>query len=147
MNRRDFVAAAGVIAAVAATRSAMAAEPAHQHGAHAGPAHPRLIESSAHCVMAGQACLQHCFETLAAGDTSLAVCAKTANDLVAMCRTLQGFAAANSPHLVALAKVALAVCGDCEAECRKHEAHHATCKACADACKDCADECRKLGAA
>ncbi len=144
MNRRHFLAAAGTVTAVAAASKAVAAEMDHSHHHGASP-NTMLVMTSAHCVMAGEACLQHCLDTFIGGDTTLAVCAKKVTDLISVCRSLQELAAANSTHVKALAKVTLAVCLDCEKECRKHE-KHATCKACADACLDCAAECRKLGA-
>jgi hypothetical protein len=36
---------------------------------------------------------------------------------------------ADSPHVKDLAKVVSGICGDCEAECKKHEKH--------SVCKDC----------
>jgi Cys-rich four helix bundle protein (predicted Tat secretion target) len=143
MNRRDFFATAGAVAAIG-VGTAMAAEKHDHH--YGGSMHGKLIETASNCITTGQACIQHCFESFAAGDTSLAACAKTVTEAIYVCQTLQAMAAANSPHLKAMSKIALAVCLDCEKECRKHEAKHQTCKACAEACKACADECKKLGA-
>jgi hypothetical protein len=43
-------------------------------------------------------------------------------------------ASTKSRHAAALAKVAVDVSRDCEAECRKHAEKHPICKACGDAC-------------
>jgi Cys-rich four helix bundle protein (predicted Tat secretion target) len=145
MNRRHFLAAAGTVTAVAAASRSVAAEADHAHHHHGASPNTMLIMSSAHCIMTGEACLQHCLDSFIGGDTTLAVCAKKVTDLITICRSLQGLAIANSPYLIAQSKIALAVCIDCEKECRKHE-KHATCKACADACLECAAECRKLAA-
>ena len=51
-------------------------------------------------------------------------------------------AAQGSKHLAKYAKVAMEVCQDCEAECRKHESEHQVCKDCASACAACAKECK-----
>jgi Cys-rich four helix bundle protein (predicted Tat secretion target) len=145
MNRRELFTAVGAATLVAAAVPAMAAN--HDSHAHhgAGP-NAKLIETSVHCVMTGNVCLQHCFTTFAAGDTSLARCAVQVNELAAVCTALQEIAAGNSAHLKAMSKVVMAVCQDCEKECRKHEAKHESCKACADACSECYAECKKIAA-
>jgi hypothetical protein len=43
------------------------------------------------------------------------------------------------------AKVCVAVCSDCEDECRKHEFHHIECKNCAEACAAMIKACQSLG--
>jgi Cys-rich four helix bundle protein (predicted Tat secretion target) len=106
------------------------------------PANQKLIDTASDCVKTGQACIAHCFQAFAAGDTSLAACGRIVDQMLSVCGTLQKLAAAGSSNLPGLTKVALAVCEDCEKECRKHAQHHATCKACAEACKACADACR-----
>jgi Cys-rich four helix bundle protein (predicted Tat secretion target) len=134
----------------AAAQAAPAAAPEHDHAHHhaddAGRPYKALADSAAHCATTGQECLTHCIEMFQAGDTSLADCARSVRGLVAICRALEDLALSNSGHVPALSKVVLNVCTECEAQCRKHAAHHATCKACVDACAACADECRKVGA-
>ncbi|MEO5349768.1 MAG: four-helix bundle copper-binding protein [Magnetococcus sp. YQC-3] len=145
MNRREFMSTAGVAAtAVLLAQNAIAAE---KPDAHAGHDHPKpnlpLIQSAAHCMMVGQMCIQHCMMVFSTGDTSLIECAKSVSDLLTVCNALQQLAIAQSPHLPAMAELAVKVCDACERECRKHESKHAACKACADACKACSIECRK----
>jgi Cys-rich four helix bundle protein (predicted Tat secretion target) len=144
LDRRDILSIFGAV--VCTTLPAMAAEDhsAHMHAAAAGaaPANKKLIDTASDCVKTGQACIAHCLQSFAAGDTSLAACAKSVDQMLSVCATLEKLASVGSPNLPAMAKVALAVCEDCEKECRKHADKHDTCKACADACKACADACR-----
>jgi Cys-rich four helix bundle protein (predicted Tat secretion target) len=144
MNRRDLITAAGAATAAILAAPAMAAEHDHHHGAMAAPANAKIIASALDCVKTGDACLAHCFDSFAMGDTSLAVCAKKVDELIAVCAALAKLASNNSAQLVAYAKAAAQVCQACEKECRKHADKHATCKACADACVACAEECAKL---
>lgn len=169
MNRREFITTSSATAAfvllaqnalseekqAAAPAPAAPASPHAGHAGHVGPApvmpplpklnpYMNLIQASNHCLMVAQMTLQHCMMTLAIGDRSLVECAKILNDLGSVCSTLQHLAVANSPFTPAMAKVAMEVCLASEKECRKHEAVHQPCKACADACKLCAEECRKV---
>jgi Cys-rich four helix bundle protein (predicted Tat secretion target) len=66
--------------------------------------------------------------------------------MLSTCGTLAKLASLKSSHLPAMAKLALAVCQECEAECLKHADKHAACKACGEACAACAAECRKVAA-
>ena len=149
MNRRELIASAGGAALVLAAGTASADE--HMdHAAmmdHSGMAmatpNAGLIDTASICIKAGQACLAHCLSSFAAGDTSLAACATSVDQMLSVCATLEKLASAGSPRLPEMARLAMTVCLDCEKECRKHEMHHATCKACADACKACAVECQK----
>lgn len=144
MNRREILSAAGTFAAAAFVAPAMAEE--HMHHDHAAMMAPnaKLIATALDCVRTGDACQAHCFDALVAGDLSLAACAKTVDEVIAVCGTLAKLASHNSPNLAAYAKAAALVCKTCEAECRKHADKHATCKACAEACVACAEECGKL---
>ena len=149
MNRRDVIAAAGMAAVAVASGKALAEDHDHEHEhghehAHHAMANGALIAAAFDCLKTGQFCLAHCLESFTTGDTALAGCAKSVDQMLAVCGTLAKLAAAGSPHLGAAAKLALALCKDCEKECRKHADQHATCKACADSCKACAEECGKL---
>lgn len=146
MNRRDIFAVFGALAASILPAFAEEDHSAHMHAAAAGTGATqpnwKLVETASDCVKTGQACIAHCFASFAAGDTSLAACARSVDQMMSVCGTLEKLAAAGSPQLSALSKVALAICDDCEKECQKHADHHATCKACAESCKACADACR-----
>jgi Cys-rich four helix bundle protein (predicted Tat secretion target) len=152
MNRRELFAAAAGAATFMAAGTALAADEHAGHASHEGTAAPTDVPNAAilatadRCSNAGQTCVNHCLSLFVAGDNSVAGCAKTAYQMTAVCLALARLAAAGSPHLPALAKVAINTCSDCEKECRKHEDHHAVCKACAEACAACIAECKKIAA-
>ena len=103
-----------------------------------------LIEATGDCISKGEVCLAHCLMMLADGNSEMAVCAKTVNQTLAICRALQSLAAQGSPLTAALAKVAVDACLDCEKECRKHEDEHQACKACREACSECVKQCKAI---
>lgn len=146
MDRREVLSILATSICTALPARAEENHAAHMHSAAAttaaAPVNRRLVDAASDCVKAGQACLVHCMEAFSAGDTSLVACARLVDQMLSVCGTLQKLAAAGSPRLGDMAKVALAICDDCEKECRKHADHHATCKACAEACKACGDACR-----
>jgi Cys-rich four helix bundle protein (predicted Tat secretion target) len=149
MDRREILIGAGAIAAVTAAQAAFAAEkPAaqsHDHQHHHGKAkYQSLVDSAAHCVATGEVCLDHCVDVLQEGDKTMADCARSVNELIAVCAALRSLAAQDASGLKAMAKVALDSCKRCEDECRKHEKKHQACKDCGDACAQCAKECKKL---
>lgn len=142
INRRDVLVAAtaGVISTAVLAQSAQAEE-AHNHG---GNPYQDVIDASLHCVKTGEACIAHCLESFKAGDTSLAMCAATVQEMLSMCNSLSSLASLDSKHLKDLARVCASVCADCEKECRKHADHHDTCKACADSCLNCIKHCKAI---
>ena len=120
----------------------------HSHeAATATPAtqHRALVLTALECVGIGEMCLQHCFNQFAAGDTSLAACAVRNQEMTAACKALASLAAASSAQLGDFAKVCIAICKACEAECRKHE-HHPICIETAEACAKTIAACEKLAA-
>lgn len=142
MKRRLVLAGAASLLAAPALAQGHAG---HDHG-NADGKNAALVASALACVRTGIACLDHCYEAIAMGDTSLAACARSTSEMMAVTDALARLAGTGSTNLPAMAKVALTVCLDCEKECRKHAGKHATCKACADACAACAAECRKIAA-
>jgi len=153
MNRREMFTATGAAVLAMAATSAMAEETHHDHDhammGHVAPTLPpnlKLIDIASLCLRTGLVCMNHCLDSFTKGDLSLAGCARTVDQMESVCATLEKLASINSPHLPAMAKIALAVCLECEKECRKHADHHAECKACAEACLACAEECRKIAA-
>ena len=135
------------MAAGAALMASTAAHAQISHGDHlnAAVANP-LFDAASNCVKAGLVCIDHCMQAFAAGDTTLASCARARDQMLSTCGTLAKLASVRSSYLAAMAKVALAVCQDCETECRKHADKHAACKACGEACAACAEECKKVAA-
>lgn len=127
----------GKTTAPPAAPAAKPADPHAGHGAHTGhhAADDTTLGVAADCLKTGEVCVQHCFMLLGQGDTAMAACARSAYDMLAVTRALLALAAGPSEQLAAQARVALAVGERCEAECRKHEAKHPACKACAESCK------------
>ena len=75
MDRREFLAAAGTVAAAATASQAFAQtgeEPMHP------PKYKALEEAASHCVATGNDCLRHCLGMYAMKDTSMAGCADAA---------------------------------------------------------------------
>lgn len=143
MNRRD-----AVLSLVAIPSLVLAAEPPKPKAPPppAAPPFAPAIEAAEHCVSTGRACLQLAIATLQKGDASMAECADTTRLMMELCGTFATFATAGSPHARALAAVCAKACRDCEKACRKHELHHAECRACGESCAKCAAECEKLAA-
>jgi Cys-rich four helix bundle protein (predicted Tat secretion target) len=142
MHRREVMIATAALLAASGSAVAQSDHAGHDHGG----ANP-LFDSANACVKTGLLCLDHCLQSMATGDVSLAGCARSTDQLLSVCGTLAKLAGTKgSPYLPAMAKLALTVCQDCEKECRKHADKHATCKACADACATCAGECKKIAA-
>jgi Cys-rich four helix bundle protein (predicted Tat secretion target) len=143
MDRREFIAATGTVAAVVSTSKAFAqaAGGGEMEEMHP-PKYKALEKATIDCVATGNDCLRHCLGMFAMKDTSMAACANTAYQLVAGCAALNAIAAVNSEHTGHLAKVVEMLCNDCKKECDKFP-KITECKTCGDACKTCAEECRK----
>ena len=109
-----------------------------------GQKNQTLINGASDCIKTGEACINHCLDLLAQGDKEMAACAKSVNELLAVCAALQRLATVDSKFLPKYAKVSAEVCEACEKECRKHEKKHKECKACADSCAACLKECKKI---
>ena len=144
MRRRELLAGIGAVAAATTIPNAVA-QSEHQHSAGTAP-YQALADKASVCVSKGEVCLTHCYELLAQGDRSMASCAKSVREMLALCNALRSLASQQAPALPKLAAVALDACTRCEAECRKHEKMHIQCKECGDACAACAAECRRVKA-
>lgn len=133
ITRRELLASGAALGATLGLgASALAADaPAAPAANDAGEAFAR---AAADCVRVGEECLQHCLALLAGGDTALGDCVKSVQQMLGICRAAGPLVYADLKRLAAFARLCADVCGDCEAACRKHESHHAICKACADAC-------------
>ena len=144
MNRRELLQVAGVFATAAVTTQAVAQTKIHDHQHHTGNPYFTLIAAVSHAQVAGQACFQHCLESLGKGEKDMAACASNVQQMMASLDALQKLASYNSPHLKKMARVAHDICVDCEKECRKHEKKHAQCKITADACAAASKEAGKI---
>jgi Cys-rich four helix bundle protein (predicted Tat secretion target) len=143
MQRREFITAAGTVAAMVAATGQASAET--DHSKMHGPKYKGLAETSGHCVATGESCLQHCFGMFAMKDTSMTECAQSASELIAACRALQTLASANSEFVPAFAKVVEKVCVECKKQCDNFP-KIAECVSCGESCLKCAEECRKFSA-
>ncbi|WP_424360806.1 four-helix bundle copper-binding protein [Methylocystis parvus] len=141
MERRDFIATLGAVAAAASVSSAFAEEKkvAHHHPAQ----YKGLSDAAAKCVLEGSNCLRHCFGMLSMGDSSMAECTKATYDTIAACAALESLSATNSTFTPAMAKTVATICEACKKECDKFP-DVAECNAMGAACKACADECHKV---
>jgi len=159
MNRRELLSGMGVMGAAAiAARAALAQQDANKkpakqpaagttghehHHPGSGSKHSALIEASHACMTTGDACINHCLQSLSTGDKELAECAKSVEAMLPMVTATAKLAAQDGKRLKELAAVCGKACRDCEAECKKHE-QHPECKACGEACAKCAAECDKV---
>ena len=144
MNRREALFGGLAVASAVAMGRTQAAEMQHHH--HNMSANASLVAAAADCVQKGQACLSHCLHLLGQGDKEMAACAKSVNQMLALCGALQSLANQESAYLPKLAATALQACNECEEECKKHADKHEACKACGESCKACAKECKKITA-
>lgn len=159
LRRRDLLMGATLLAGatLGAAVSAAAADDPHQHHAPDASASDRryseatafkrradLVAATNECVARGQACLSHCMETFVQGDTTMAECARAVQEMLATCHAFAQLAANDSVVLGPMAQACIAVCEECEKQCRVHEEHQPECKACADACAALVREAKKL---
>ncbi|HQC27930.1 MAG TPA: four-helix bundle copper-binding protein [Methylotenera sp.] len=144
MNRREALLSGAALVAAAFVGHAQAAEMGHHH--HAAMANAGLVAAAADCIQKGQVCLSHCLQLLGQGDKEMAACAKSVNQMLALCGALQSLANQESAYLPQLAKIAMDACNQCEDECKKHADKHEACKACGESCNACAKECKKIAA-
>jgi Cys-rich four helix bundle protein (predicted Tat secretion target) len=152
-SRRELLKGAGLAAAALGTGlvfSANAAEVDHSMMHHDIPIDPKLEELMDYvleCIKMGEICNQHCMHMFQMGDTSLADCSISVQELIASCNAVLTLAAHNSQHLKAFVEAGLKVCESCEQECKKHADDHIQCKDCAEACGDCIEFCKEFLAA
>ena len=145
MTRRDLLlggAGTLVVASVPAETT-----PADEHADHEGGKNAALIDAARSCVGEGEACIAHCLGLFAAGDTSLAACAKAVTEMVAACQSVASLATLEAKRLDEFLSPCISVCADCEHECRKHADKHQVCKACAEACAGFIAQAKKLKSA
>ena len=144
LSRRAILAKTGFLLAAGAVGKVLAEEhPEHVHH-HNGGTHAAIIAAATACGDKGQACLSHCLSLFRAGDTSVANCAWWVEQMLPTCATMSRLLSLESPHIKGYAKVCIAVCEDCENECRKHADKHAACRDCAEACAECIKQIKTL---
>ncbi len=145
MERREFIAAVGAVAAALSDSSDFADEAGgavhHMHP----PKYKGLSDAAAKCVLDGNSCLRHCFGMLSMNDSSMAECTKASFDVIAACGALETLASVNSTYTPALAKVVADACLACKKECDKFP-QYSECVDMGASCKACAEECKKIAA-
>jgi Cys-rich four helix bundle protein (predicted Tat secretion target) len=147
MNRRELLVGGIALAGAAMVGNARAATHEHDHGHHHGAmASGALTAAISDCIQKGEVCLNHCIDLLGQGEKEMAACARTVNEMLAVCGALQQLANQNSKQLARMAAIAMDVCKQCEDECKKHATKHEACKACGDSCAACYAECKKIAA-
>ncbi len=135
----------GMVATTAVLASApLLAKNEHSHHHHMGKLNKTLISIANECAQHGDECIDHCIELFKSGDTSVAKCAETVNEMIVMCRALAKMATYQSEQLVAVAKICIDVCQVCADECGKHAKKHQQCKSCEQSCLECIEECKKI---
>lgn len=144
MNRREALLSGVALAGAAIVGRVQAAEMSHEHHQHNMTANAGLISAVADCIQKGQVCLNHSLYLLGQGDKDMASCAKSVNQMLAICGSLQALANQESTYLAKLAVIAKDACDACEEECKKHAEKHEACKSCGESCVACAKECKKL---
>lgn len=144
-SRRDLIKGLVATSAALAAGSAIAGTD-HSHHAHHKMECPykSLIKIAIECAQHGDECIEHCIELFKTGDTSLAKCADTVNEMIVMCRALARMATYQSTQTKAVAKVCMDVCQTCADECGKHSDTHPNCKACEQSCLECIEEIKKI---
>jgi len=108
MNRREALLSGAALAAATFVGYAKAAEMEHHH--HAAMVNAGLVAAAADCIQKGQVCLSHCLQLLGQGDKEMAACAKSVNQMLALCGALQSLANQESAYLPQLAKIAMDAC-------------------------------------
>lgn len=146
MERRHLlnVSAAAALGALAACATAQSHDHHHHHGG--GGRYQAVADAAAACVSKGESCIAHCLVLMAGGDTSVARCAQSVNQLLATCTALQKLALQDSAYVPRFARVAMDLCEECEKECRKHADKHKECKECAESCAECHKACKAIAA-
>lgn len=140
-SRRDLLKGLGMASAVLGAGVSLKANAVtidHSKMNHQIPIDVKLeevIDTLLECIKMGEICNQHCMHMFQMGDTSLADCSISVQELVAASTATIKFVANNSTHLKTFLEASLKVCESCEQECLKHD-QHIQCKDCAEACRD-----------
>lgn len=140
-SRRDLLKGLGIASTALATGLSLKANAVtvdHSKMNHQIPIDVKLeevIDTLLECIKMGEICNQHCMHMFQMGDTTLADCSISVQELIAASKATLKFTANNSSHLNAFLAVTIKVCESCEQECLKHD-KHIQCKDCAEACRD-----------
>lgn len=123
IGRREILIGAAALATTAAAAQALAANPQAARPAGAGARyseaaaykkHAKAVAAAGECIETGRACLSHCFETFVAGDTMMAECAVSVQEMLHVCDAFAWLAATDSRQLAPMARACIASCEYCE---------------------------------
>lgn len=148
MNRKQFVQNLATAVAVSGVISGLSAED-HKHDSKtmAGDSkskYGKAMMAAMHCQLAAEECLSHCITELGKGDKSLAACAKSTKEVIAVCESFVTLASQSSNFTKKLANLCIEICEACSKECEKHASHHQICKDCQTSCLACIKELKKV---
>lgn len=141
-SRRNLLKGLLATSAVMAAAPVLSAQDHSHHHHQITKINKALVNIANECRQHGDECIDHCIELFKAGDTTVAKCAETVNEMIVMCNALAKMATYQSEQLVAVAKICIDVCQVCADECGKHS-KHPQCKACEESCLECIEECKK----
>ena len=147
MDRRAFVAAAGVVAGTVVSGKAISESKhkGHMKSKKRSKVVEDLIEETEECLQEGRECLAHCLDSLNGGDTSLVSCQQSVMNMMASVDALNQVAVYGTykaESMKRLVEACQAFCEDCIIECEKHVKHHKVCRDCAKACEECVKACK-----
>jgi hypothetical protein len=118
---------------------------AADHRASLG-ARDTLLDALATCLAKAYACDGHCALELAQGHYAVARCAAAIADVLVVGESVRRLVSRGAPHSKTVVETFAAICKECSAACREHEAYWAygiylECKACKHACDACVAAC------
>lgn len=142
-SRRNLLKGLLATSAVMAAAPVLSAQDHSHHHHNMTKINKALVNIANECTQHGDECIDHCIELFKSGDTTVARCAETVNEMIVMCHALAKMGTYQSDQLVAVAKICIDVCEVCAEECGKHS-KHPQCKACEKSCLECIEECKKI---
>ena len=153
MNRRELL-ATGVGIGVLASAGRSAAEKKAGGAEKPAAASPRdaVIASTTECAQKGALCSAHCAQELAKGNTAMAHCAESVEEMRSLVQAMLVLVTRASPLAKKLAPLCAQACKTCADACLEHKAHwehgmHLVCRDCMDSCLACEKACNAYAAA
>jgi Cys-rich four helix bundle protein (predicted Tat secretion target) len=144
IDRRELLVRTSAIAALGGMAMIPGSASAQEAAAKSWVTNADVISAAMHCVEESEICVAHCVNSFQGGSLMLAKCSGLTLETIATCNALAKLGAYGSPNLKDMARVCIASCTTCEAECKLHAGHHEECKKCAESCRACITECEKL---
>ena len=142
MQRRSFMTALGLSALARAADAAPESRPSSPQAPAQRTGYTELVDASAPCLSAAEACLRGALKQVATKDGALIECANSSADVIAACAALLTLAGANAPFAAGFARAVADVCVACKKDCDRFP-QIPECAALSVACANCAAACRK----